>query len=120
MKFLAFLAVIAGGIYFYMNGVNAKDEVQITNYQDLLNKVDVEPVSMGEIKLGSNMQATFFCNDESFQKSGGGSVQKCMDTYQGFKEMCEERIFTDMEQNITSKDQVTKIAKRYIACVGIR
>ena len=120
MKFLALLIAIAGGAYFYMNGVDSKNEQQITSYQDLLRKAEVEPVSMEEVKLGSNMLATFFCNDESFQKSGGSTVKKCMDTYQGFKEMCEERIFPDLELDVVFKDKVKKTAKRYITCVGIQ
>ncbi|MCE0558704.1 hypothetical protein [Motilimonas sp. E26] len=117
MKFLVLIALLAGGAYFYMGN---KEEFKINNYQDLLKKAEVEPVTMSEVKLGSNMLATFFCNDENFQKTGGSSVEKCLNTYNTFKSMCEDKIFVDLEQRVVSKDAVTKIAKRYTECVGIK
>ncbi|WP_147378719.1 hypothetical protein [Motilimonas pumila] len=119
MKIIIFIAIIAATFYLHKNGYLFKEEVQFSNYNELLAKVEEQPVTMEEVKKGSNMLATRLCNDEHFQETGGSSVKKCLKTYQNFKGMCEERIFTELEQLITTKDEIMRIAKRYVACVGI-
>lgn len=115
MKFIVLLGLFLGGMYFYSNASSQ----HIANYQDLLAKAETSDVSLGEIKLGSNLLALQFCNDESYQTSGGKSVKECLKTYANMRGMCEQRIFKNDNEIIESKDQVVKIAKRYTACVGI-
>lgn len=115
MKFIVLLGLFLGGMYFYSNASSQ----HIANYQDLLAKAETNDVSLGEIKLGSNLLALQFCNDESYQTSGGKSVKECLKTYANMRGMCEQRIFKNDNEIIESKDKVVKIAKRYTACVGI-
>ncbi|XQF90333.1 hypothetical protein ACOBV8_00560 [Pseudoalteromonas espejiana] len=84
-----------------------------------LAKVDTGTVTIDEIKIGANKLATFFCNDESFQTSGGSSVEACTDKYLSFKSMCEDRIFGKEKTTFTNKNEVSALSKRFVACVGI-
>ena len=67
MKVIALLGLVFGGFYFYSN---ATAPIEIHSYQDLLYKVEREPVTTNEMKLGANMLALVFCNDTSLQESG--------------------------------------------------
>lgn len=116
MRFIALLCIVLSGIYLYHTKYTTKP---ITNYQDLLQKAERTDVKISEIKLASNVLALEFCNDESFQLSGGKSPRECLKTFSNMRSMCEQRIFKNDEETIESKDKVIKIAKRYTSCVGI-
>ncbi|MDE3273851.1 hypothetical protein [Pseudoalteromonas sp. G4] len=116
MKFIALLCLILGGTYIYYT---LNSESQVTNYQELLSKVEHSEVKIGEIKVASNMLAMQFCNDGSTKDSVGKSPRECLKTFSNMRGMCEQRIFKNDEEIIESKDKVIKIAKRYTSCVGI-
>ncbi|NRB61971.1 MAG: hypothetical protein HRU40_02885 [Saprospiraceae bacterium] len=117
MKNLLVLIALAGGAYFYY--INQAVEVNIDSYRALLNKVENEPVTSDEIKIGANLLTKAFCNDVTLQASGGGSVRACTDKYLAFKDMCEDRIFGKEKRSFTNKKEVTTLVKRFTACAGI-
>ena len=116
MKVIALLGLVFGGFYFYSN---ATAPIEIHSYQDLLYKVEREPVTTNEMKLGANMLALIFCNDTSLQESGGKSVKECLKTYANMRDMCESRIFNNKQQLVEDTEQVISTSKRFAACVGI-
>ena len=117
MKNIIFLVVLAGGAYFYYN--NQSVEVNVDSYRALLTKVENEPVTIDEVKIGANLLTSSFCNDVTFQVSGGSSVRACTDKYLAFKSACEDRIFGKKNRKLTSKSEVTALVKRFITCAGI-
>ena len=115
MKYLISILIVAGGYYYYQN--NSSIEINVTDYESLLNKVETSDVTLDEVIFGANKLVGIFCNDADFQKSGGSSVKACLETFEDFKTMCEERVFEDAPNVFNSKEEVVKISKRYSLCV---
>ena len=117
MKKLLILVVIAGAYYFYNENQNI--EVNITNYQDLLKKVEVSDISQEELKKGSHLLVEFFCNDATFQTSGGSTVNSCLSDFNAYRDTCDNEIFGLGPEIFTKKEDVTATANRYLKCIGI-
>lgn len=117
MKKFLLLAVIGGAYYFYT--INQGVEVNIASYQDLLKKAEVSDVSVEEVKKGSHLMVEFFCNDESFQISGGSSVTSCLENFNTLKESCDEEVFNSAPDTFTTKANVIATATLYNNCISV-
>ena len=117
MKHLIILALIVSGGYFaYVQ--SAKESIVVDSYQALLQKVEVEPVTLAEVKLGAEFLANRFCNDTDFQGTSGSSVSACLEKLNNFGGMCMSRVFDGAPETFNSKDQVVAKAKHYASCTG--
>ncbi|WP_426357805.1 hypothetical protein ACPUVO_15295 [Pseudocolwellia sp. HL-MZ19] len=117
MKNLVLIILLGACAYLYL--VAPTVDVEIDSYQGLLKKVEYEAVSLDEIKVGANLLTTSFCNDATFQETGGSSVEACTDRYLAFKSMCEDRVFGHENKSLTNISEVKVLVKRFITCSGV-
>lgn len=118
MKYILLIVFLAVAVYIYLDSKVAVSVV-VSNYPDLLSKVEAQSVTLEEVKIGANSLVLTFCNDSGFQQSGGSTTESCMKKYKGYRNMCENRIFASGPIEYSSKEDVIKVAKRFSACVGI-
>jgi hypothetical protein len=117
MKNLIFIVLLGTCAYLYLVAPSPVDKID--SYQGLLKKVEYEAVTLDEIKVGANLLTTSFCNDATFQETGGSSVEACTDRYLAFKSMCEDRVFGHENRSLTNINEIKVLVKRFITCSGV-
>ncbi len=87
-------------------------------YKEILTKVETHPVSIREAKKAGNYLVTFICTDESFQKDGASTVNKCMKQYKNKKRQCEKSVFSNQALFNEKKKLVEKMGQ-FAQCINI-
>jgi len=116
MKYLIILALAAGGYFYFSNQQDSIPEVK--SWHTLVNNVENEGVYSTQVRQGVYILAQRFCNDASFQNSGGSSISSCKKSLNNLGQMCEDRIFKNAPSKYNSKSEVASLGKRFASCVG--
>ncbi|SER02664.1 hypothetical protein SAMN03080615_03663 [Amphritea atlantica] len=117
MKYLLIIGLLIGGYYLYMN--NQQSEVQITTYQEVLDKAEGDQASQDEVKKGALLLATRFCNDSYFQETGGSSTSACLSKLESQTSRCNESVFIDAPDFFYGKESVGIISMKFAQCAGV-
>ncbi len=116
---LLLIAVAAGGYCLYTEHF-AATAIDVDSYQALLQKVEATSVGLDEVKVETHQLVTFFCNDASYEQATGKTSASCIARYENYRDMCENRIFSQSPQTFANKADVIAVASRYVACTGIK
>lgn len=114
MKYLLVIGVLVA-LYQYFN---SKSAPEYTSWYEIINKVEEEGATLTEVKYGATLLAKQLCNDESFQSSGGQTLDSCQRSYQKRRKNCDEIVFRDAPETFLIKKEVSTLANRYLLCVG--
>jgi hypothetical protein len=120
MKYLFLLIIGFLGFYAYSNfSSTPKNDFDPTDSKMLFKHlINGGEVSTSEVITASVSTAKFFCNDASYQVAGGHTVASCHDKLKSFETACTQRIFADKDKIYSDKDEVSKLFKRFVSCVG--
>ncbi len=69
ISFLVVLLAVVAFFYFSNQG----EEIDISSYQELIDKSENNKVSKNEVIAGANLLSQKFCNDVTFQTTGAST-----------------------------------------------
>jgi hypothetical protein len=118
MKYLLIILLICGGYYYFQS--NSDEDSSMADYLDVMKNFDKNGASLDEVKSGANSMALFFCNDETFQLTGGQTVASCIEKYNESKYLCEYEVFHSAPKKFVDRKEVSSLVKKFGKCVGIK
>ena len=117
MRNLLLIIIVATACGYYF--MTYHTDKPVTNYQLLLKKIDVRAVTFEEVRIGFHQLATQTCSENSFQTLEEENNQSCDQIYYAFKSLCEESVIGLPENTFSNKEHVTKLAEKFLICVGV-
>ena len=76
-----------------------------------------ETITVGEFLASASEYVDYLCGNDIVQSKNGGNKMQCLERYERFKTMCEERIFPNTNLKIEDIDSFNKYSIRYVNCV---
>ena len=114
MKYLIIIAVLGAGYWIYQDRVSGTNNSNLSIAEKIATNGSVRA---GEVLDTSKEMIIFTCKDDEVLKTWGSSKKKCDERITNFGEMCEERIFPDVEASIKTDAEAKGLMQRYNECM---
>lgn len=113
MKYLIVIALLLGAYWVYTNHHSTG-----ASPQSISEKIESNGfVKAGEVLYKSRDLVNFVCSDDAVLKSWGSSSAACFNRVSNFQELCETRIFPNLDKAITTSQEAKGLISRYNRCL---